>query len=185
MEIWKDIREYEGVYQVSNFGKVKRLAYEIKNPSPKANGSILKFKEHLLTPRKVTHGYLSVILYKKGKPKNYKIHRLVAEAFIPNPDRLSEVNHKDENKMNNHIDNLEWVTHKENANYGTRPSRIGNKHSKIVKCIETDIIYPSLAKAAEQTGIDSRRISDVCTGKMTMAGGYHWEYIIERGYEVC
>lgn len=129
-EIWKDICEYKGIYQVSNCGRVKRLAYEIKNPAPRANGSVLKFKEHLLTPRKITHGYLSIMLYKKGKPKNYKIHRLVAQAFIPNPDNLPEVNHKDEDKTNNCVDNLEWCTHKYNSNYGTRPKRIGEFHAK-------------------------------------------------------
>lgn len=129
MEEWKDIQDYKGIYQVSNLGRVKRLAYEIKNPSPRANGSILKFKEHLLTPRIITHGYLSVMLYKKGIPKNFKIHRLVAQHFIPNPKDLPEVNHKDEDKTNNNVENLEWCTHRYNSRYGTRPARIGEFHS--------------------------------------------------------
>lgn len=130
MEIWRDIQGYEGVYQISNLGNVKRLAYTIKNPGPRANGSILSFKEHLLKPRKITHGYLSVALYKNGTRKDYKLHRLVATHFISNPNGLPEVNHKDENKQNNCVDNLEWCTHKYNANYGSRPKRIGEFHSK-------------------------------------------------------
>ena len=130
MEEWRDIRGYEGIYKISNLGRVKRLAYEIQNPSPRANGSMLKFKEHLLTPRRITHGYLSVALYKKGTRKDYKLHRLVAEAFIPNPENKPEINHKDENKANNEVINLEWCTHKYNSNYGTRPKRIGDFHSR-------------------------------------------------------
>lgn len=130
MEEWKAVYGYETIYEISNFGRVKRLAYEIENPSPKASGSILKFEEHLLKPRKITHGYFSVALYKQGKRKDYKLHRLVATHFIPNPDNLPEVNHKDEDKSNNCVDNLEWCTHKYNSNYGTRPQRIGEFHSK-------------------------------------------------------
>ena len=151
MEKWKDIHGYEGVYQVSNLGKVKRLTYETRNPSPRANGSILKFKEHLLKLRKTTDGYLSVMLYKNGKPTDYKVHRLVATAFVFNPDNLPEVNHKDENKENNHSDNLEWCDHLYNSNYGTRGERIGGKHSRSVQCVETGIVYSSVAKASRLT----------------------------------
>jgi hypothetical protein len=104
---------------------------KLKILGPRANGSYLKFKEHLLTPRKITHGYLSVMLYKNGKPKNYKIHRLVAQAFLSNPEGLPEVNHKDEDKTNNHVNNLEWCTHKYNSRYGTRPRRIKESLIKI------------------------------------------------------
>lgn len=137
MEEWKDIKGYENIYQVSNLGRVKRLSYVVKNPGPRANGSMLKFKEHLLKPRKITHGYLSVMLYKNGVPKNYKIHRLVAQAFIPNLLNLPEVNHKDEDKTNNQVENLEWCTHIYNSNYGTRPKRIGEVHSKRLKEISS------------------------------------------------
>ena len=129
MEIWKDIKDYEGIYQISSLGNVKRLAYKIKNPAPRANGSMLNFEEHLLKPRIITHGYLSVALYKNGIRKDYKLHRLVAQHFIPNPENKPEVNHKDENKTNNCVDNLEWCTHLYNSNYGTRPERIGKFHS--------------------------------------------------------
>ena len=127
------------------------MAYETRNPSPRANGSMLKFKEHLLTPRKTTDGYLSVMLYKRGKPTDHKIHRLVAETFISNTLNLPEVNHKNEIKTDNRVENLEWCNHLYNSNYGTRDKRIGDKHAKSVLCIETGIIYSSVAEAGRQT----------------------------------
>lgn len=105
-EIWKDIKEYEGIYQVSNLGRVKSLKHS---------------KEGKLLKGRVTgKGYLSVALFRNSVRKSNSIHRLVAEAFIPNPENKPEVNHIDENKLNNDVSNLEWVTSKENSNHGTR-----------------------------------------------------------------
>lgn len=103
-EIWKDIKGYEGLYQISNFGRVKSLNY--RNTG----------KEQLLKPALNTTGYFCVMLCKPLK--RFLIHRLVAKAFIPNPDNLPCVNHKDENPTNNHVDNLEWCTQLYNVNYG-------------------------------------------------------------------
>ena len=109
-EIWKDIEGYEGEYQISNYGNVKSLNY------------LRTGKERILKPGKNRGGYYYVQLY-KNKAKNHYIHRLVAQAFIKNPRNLPQVNHKDENKSNNRVDNLEWCMPIYNANYGTRNKR--------------------------------------------------------------
>ena len=111
------------------------------------------------------------------------VHRLVAEAFIPNSSNLLEVNHKDENKLNNNVDNLEWCTHIYNSNYGTRGKRISNTHlnnpqqSKAVQCIETGIIYPSTHEAARQLGGHYSLIARCCRGEREKTCGYHWKYV--------
>lgn len=111
MEIWKDIKGYEGLYQVSNLGRVKSLNYlghhkeMIKKPS-------LQKKTTMKSSQ-----YYQTVLYKNGKAKTVTVHRLVAEAFIPNPDNLPQVNHIDHNPLNNKVDNLEWCTAKYNSNH--------------------------------------------------------------------
>ena len=107
-EEWRDIKGYEGKYQVSNLGRVKSLNYRRTG------------KEEILTNTPNEKGYLYLFLYKKGKRKPYYIHRLVTDAFIVNPNNYEEVNHKDEDKTNNNVDNLEWCSRKYNMNYGTR-----------------------------------------------------------------
>lgn len=122
-ELWVDIKGYEGFYQVSNFGRVRSLPRVIVRKgyvSQHFNGKYLKSMIDKC-------GYLHVNLY-KDKLKTVKVHRLVAEAFIPNPDNLPCVNHKDEDKTNNQVDNLEWCTHAYNNSYGTHIERVANKH---------------------------------------------------------
>ena len=114
-EIWKDVEGYEGLYQVSNFGNVKSVKRIIK----KANNAYLSVKERLLKYTTNHKGYKMVSLSKNGKQKSCTVHRLVAKAFIPNPKDLPQVNHKDENKLNNYVNNLEWCDNKYNCNYGT------------------------------------------------------------------
>lgn len=109
-EVWKDIKGYEGLYQVSNFGRIKSL--ERKRID---RNQILP--EKILSIRKKENGYLTVSLNKNTKDKKHLVHRLVAQAFIPNIDNKPCINHKDENKTNNNVDNLEWCTHKYNSNY--------------------------------------------------------------------
>ena len=115
METWKDIKGYEGMYQVSSMGKVKSLD-RLDNKGRKTHGKVLAIKHD-------GGGYCQVALSKDGSQKYCKIHRLVALHFIPNTENKPQINHKDENKDNNAVDNLEWVTSKENANYGTRKTR--------------------------------------------------------------
>ena len=109
-EIWKPIQGYEN-YVISSLGNVKSLNYRQTG------------KEHILKQSANEHGYQVVYLYKQNKRKHFLVHRLVAEAFIPNPDNLPYINHRDENSSNNCVSNLEWCTHEYNVNYGTRNER--------------------------------------------------------------
>lgn len=104
-EIWKDVKGFEGYYKVSSFGRILGLKRKYSG-------------EHFMSPALDSQGYLVVCLRKPGYKGNKKVHRLVAEAFLPNPNNLPEVNHKDEDKTNNNLDNLEWCTSKYNINYG-------------------------------------------------------------------
>ena len=125
-EIWKDIPDFEGLYQVSNLGNVKTLDKYV-GTGIKHNSKV-KRKEKILKQYN-KRGYLQVSLSKNNKRYYFNVHRLVVQAFIPNLDNLPQVNHKDENPMNNCIENLEWCTAKYNCNYGTRNKRIYNKTS--------------------------------------------------------
>lgn len=159
------------MYQVSNFGNVKSFT-RIK-------------KGGLLKPGRYSNGYLFVHFAKdtdkKGERHSYLIHRLVAQAFLPNPDGLPQVNHKDENKTNNRVDNLEWCTHLYNQNYGTKNQRIGEKNKisngKPVYCIELDRVFCSAAEAARFVGRNPTNVSVVCRGKEKSCAGYHWKYV--------
>ena len=138
-----------------------------------------KFIAIVVTPK----GYHRVVLSKKNKSYNFLIHRLVAEAFIPNPENKPCVNHKDENPSNNNYTNLEWATHKENNNYGSHGVKNGKAHSKPV--VKIDKItnqklqyYPSARAAAKDVGISATNIGSVCDKKphYLTAGGYKWEW---------
>ena len=118
LEVWKDIPNYEGFYQVSNLGNVKSMQRTKKH----SYNSIAQLKEKMLRPQN-TNGYLFVRLSKNNEIKRYLVHRLVALTFIPNPNDYLEVNHIDENSLNNNVENLEWCSHKYNINYGTGNER--------------------------------------------------------------
>lgn len=171
MEEWRDIQEYEGIYQISNLGRVRSL-----NRIDRL-GRIVKSR--IKTACDNGNGYLVVNLKYDGKQKMMTIHKLVAEAFIlnkntfksmpdENRDKINlddlQVNHKDEDKQNNCVSNLEWCTHKYNNNYGTMRERTAKKHinhpdtSKAIKCIETKIVYPSIAEAERQLHIHGSNI---------------------------
>lgn len=170
MEIWKKIEDYEN-YEVSNYGRVKSLNYNRTG------------KEKILKTG-VIEGYLVVGLCKEGVQKNHLVHRLVASAFIENPNNYPIINHKNEIKTDNTIQNLEWCTHFYNINYGTRTersvqSRINNKkQSKQVLCVETGIIYPSAREVYRQLGFNCSHICSCCNGKRKTCNGYNWKYVI-------
>lgn len=151
-EIWKDIKGYEGLYQVSNFGKIKSLSKNNYNYGE--NGKILKGINN--------KGYLRVSLSKNGKAKLYSIHRIVAETFIDNIYNLPCVNHIDENKMNNRADNLEWCSIEYNNNYGNRNKKISINqryaNNKPIKCLETGQIFISLNECARKLNIKPSNI---------------------------
>lgn len=163
-EEWRPIKDYEGLYEVSNFGRVKSLCAG-------------RWKSTMLRkPQPTLNGYMAVMLKKSGKVRLITIHRLVATAFLDNPDGLQEVNHKDEDKTNNHVDNLEWCTRKYNQNY--------NEHYKIyykpviqLTKDETEVgRYESLNAAQKATGIPSSYISGVLSGRRRTTGGFRWQY---------
>lgn len=163
IEEFRDIPDYEGVYEVSNLGRVKNVE----------TGRILK-------PFKTTTGYLKVDLCKNGIRRSATIHRLVAYAFLPNPQNLPCVNHKDEDKTNNAVDNLEWCDHQYNNNYGTRNERISESQYKPVLQFDKNGNFirewPGVIKVEEETGMNHSHISGCCLGKRKSAGGFIWKF---------
>ena len=160
-EIWKDILGYEGLYQVSNLGRVKSLKYG---------------KEKILKPRKNTKGYLSIKLYKNGLKKTYYVHRLTAQTFIPNPNDLTEINHKDEDKENNRVENLEWCDRKYNNNYGTRTVKCSKLVLQFTKTGEFVNEWKSTMDVERNLGYDHSKISACCNGKRKSAYNFIWKY---------
>lgn len=153
----KDIKGYEGLYAVTSCGKVWS-----------------HYKNKFLKPHKHNCGYLSVELCKNGKRKVYLIHRLVAETYLLNPDNLPQVNHKDENKFNNYLNNLEFCLVAYNNTYGTRIKRAAEAHSSPVYCVELNTEYKSIIDAARALHINRGNICSVINGNRKTAGGYHW-----------
>ena len=177
-EVWKDIKGYEGRYQVSNLGRVKSLERIII----KKNGVKQTIRERILKIQTDKDGYLQVSLYKgSGKMKTFKVHRLVCEAFHENPENKPCVNHIDEDKTNNTVGNLEWCTYKENINHGTRNARSAEGQSKSVGQYTTDgkliKVWQSAMEIERQLGYSHGNISLVARGKLKTAYGYVWKYI--------
>lgn len=185
-EIWKDIEDYPN-YQVSSMGRVKVINYQHTD------------KEKILTPVPRRRGYLGIRLTKDNKRKIFQIHRLVAVAFIPNPNNLPQVNHVDEDKTNNCVDNLEWCDAKYNNAYGTRIERISNTlkghnvseetKKKISNSLSKPILqfdtkenfitkWKSASDVERKLGIKGCQIAGCCKGKKRYktAGGYKWGY---------
>ena len=197
-EIWKDIEGYEGLYQVSNMGRVKSLERTVR-----CGRGYKIIPERIRKARKNNYGYLQLNLYKDGKIKSYKIHRLVAQAFLENPDNLPEVNHIDENKQNNYVENLEWCSKSYNMTYNGRAKKVGKKlrgrkqseeHIKKVaekltnnpklskpviginKISGLIVEFPSTHEAERQTGIYHGNIIACLKGKYHSAGNHYWFY---------
>jgi len=163
MEVWKNIKGYEGLYQVSNTGNVKNVK----------TGTVLK---QSYTSKK----YKCCCLRNSGKQTVKVTHRLVAEVFIPNPDRLPQVNHIDEDKCNNNVENLEWCTNDYNAHYGNKIIRCAKSHEKSV--IQYDLngniirSWESIKSAADGLNICASHITECCKGKLNKTGNYKWSY---------
>ena len=174
-EIWKDVVGYEGLYQVSNLGRVKSLPRHLV-----VGWADYISKEKILKQSEHRQGYKYVWLHKNKEKKIFKIHRLVAEAFIPNPHNFQCINHKDENKANNFVDNLEWCNHSYNNNYGDRNNKVRKANCKIVlqytlngKFIKE---WNGTREAGRELNISCNCISAVCLGKRKTAGGFIWKY---------
>ena len=166
-EIWKDIEGYEGCYKISTKGNIQ------STPRKGTKGGLIK-------PTEDKDGYLCVGLNKNNERKTFKVHRLVAMTFIQNKENLPEVNHKDENKSNNHVENLEWCNHDYNSNYGTRGERIGEALSVPVYSVDElgNVEYfNSKAEAQRITGIYASNILCAIRGEYSQAGNRKW-YIL-------
>ena len=170
-ELWKDVKNYEGLYQVSNYGRVKRLEGLIY-ATGKHTYTYIK-KERILKPI-LCCGYLYVSLSKHNKRKNVRIHKLVAEAFIPNPNNYNNIDHKDTNKQNNRADNLIWCTNVQNMNNPLTLEKMGKPVYQFTKNGEFIKEWRSGKYAQEQLNIC--HISACCLGKRKTAGGYVWRY---------
>lgn len=178
-EIWKDIKDYEGLYQVSNFGRVKSVGRWVTSTS-KLGKQYKKYRRGII----LRHGYKSeysfVVLSKNGEKIQPLVHILVAQHFIPNPENKPIVHHIDHNKNNNHVDNLMWVTVKEHGDL--HPEWVWQKKSMTVIQYTLDgqfvAEYPSASEAGRQNGIGNSCISRCCKGKIgyKSAGGYIWKY---------
>lgn len=181
IEEWRDVPGFKSHYQVSNYGRV--YSTPRNNRGRKIGGYLLAQSERFGKP------YKWVSLSKGGKPIRYLVHRLVAMAFLPNPNNLPVVNHKDENPQNNQVDNLEWCTQKSNCNYGTRIERIKTNMPQNKAIYQTtmsgEIVaeFPTIQEAARQTGVCAGHICDVCKGNREYANGYKWRYKDNDLYE--
>ena len=187
-EIWKDIKGYKGLYQVSNLGRVKSLSRKIIVESKNKNYKFKKkLKEKILKPQMSGYGYLIVGLYnKKTKNKKFIVHRIVAQAFIPNPNNLPQVNHISGIKTDNSISNLEWCTNSENQLHaykiGLKHNKIGCNNKKSKPIIQYDLKKNFIKEWANKReierilGLDSSNISKCCKGKQRICKGYIWKY---------
>lgn len=177
-EVWKDISGYEGRYMISNKGRVKSLNY-------KGTG-----KEAILKPGMNRKGYYQVQFHRAGQNKQYHpyVHKLVAEAFIPNPNKYPQVNHINEIKTDNCVSNLEWCDNRYNCNYGTKIQRAietnnlhhGRTREKPIVQFTLDgkfvAEYKSIRECSRQTGFDARSLPNVLKGKYKHLWGYIWKY---------
>lgn len=179
-EAWKDIVGYEGYFQISNMGRVKSLRRYFNN-----NGGFTLVEEKIRKQAMDKKGYLRTELSVSGKGVTKKVHRLVADAFILNPNNLPQVNHIDEAKSNNKYTNLEWVNNKDNINHGTAIQR--SSISRINHPLKSKAVlqyslngefikeYPSIAEASRQNG-RNRHIGECCSGKEETACGFIWKF---------
>lgn len=163
-EEWRPVVGYEGRYEVSSLGRIRRVK--------------------IIVPSMKKHDYMQVSLVDgDGVRKSLRLHRIVAEAFLPNPEGKPQVNHKDEDPENNRADNLEWATAEENTNYGSRTARAAAKNGSKTPIIQIDpktleavAEYPGQSAAARATGISLASINACLRGKQRRAGGYLWRY---------
>lgn len=197
-EVWRNINGYEGLYQVSTLGRVKSLDRKIKHiKNGKDYFTIQKGKLKALRPG--DDGYLDVGLYKNNKAKFYSVHRLVAETFIPNPKNKPTVNHKDGNKQNNRVSNLEWATCKEQMEHASKtgllnyrkinpekynPISIANiqkwnmsgNNCKKVECIESGLVYSSIREACKLIGCSIGKLTYAIENNLSINGMHYRKF---------
>ena len=178
-EIWKDIPKYEGYYQISNKGQVRSVTRFVFRGESK-NGVAInqRVDGRPLSVNKTKNGYLTVVLNKDGHQKRMLVHRIVAMSFIPNPLGLPEINHKDGNRTNDKVDNLEWCNRSGNILHASRILHTLTYHGKSVRCVETGEVFPSIRKAAVHYGVADTNIRSAIIGmRQHKCAGYHWELL--------
>lgn len=195
METWKSIAGYEGLYEVSNRGQVRSVVR-----TSKRNGNTTKtVQSTVLRIQQQSNGYLKVSLCKDGKARDFRVHRLVASAFIPNPDNLPEVNHLNEDKSDNRVENLCWSSHRDNIMHGTQLKRgVANRNQRgelngmfgrkgalspvAKRVIQSDsngkvvAEYSSIREAAKAIGRTPGSITNAIVGRTSNCAGYTWKY---------
>jgi hypothetical protein len=179
IEVWKEIKGLEGFYEISNLGRVKSISRVVKSSIQKNGFRITK--EKIKPSQNNGNGYLQLYVQINNKRKIYYTHRLVALAFIPNPNNKPEVNHINGDKSDNRVENLEWCTRKENINHafdlGLMKNRKTGKRVKVLQILEDNIVlWDSISDASNSLKIDSSSISKVCKNINKQAGGFKWRY---------
>lgn len=184
-EVWRDVVGYEGTYQVSNMGRVRSI--DRIAPCRKKGYTTITKKGRILNLSTNRLGYKEAHLYnyQEQKERIISVHRLVAFAFIPNPDQehLREINHIDENKSNNRVDNLEWCDRAYNVRYGSSRIRAIKNNPNVRKVAQYSMCgkliakYETVAHAGCATGLDISSISKACRGMLKTCGGYIWKYV--------
>lgn len=194
------VYDYTGLYEVSSYGRIRSMDRTVTTLN---NGTLCerKIKGRIKLPH-IGKDYLQITLSKHGSQSTFLIHRLVAAAFLSNPDNLPMVNHKNENKLDNHVDNLEWCTREYNVKYSSHKiskslkgrtftdehkQKISKNHAdftgsknpraKKVLCVETGQVFDYIKDAEVKTGVNAKNIGACCNGKRKTAGGYHWMYL--------
>ena len=178
-EVWKPVDGYEILYEVSTFGNVRSVARQVSHGL--GNG-VRQLKSRNINPWSDSHGYRSVSLSKHGKVTKFKVHRLVGNAFIPNPERKPTINHINEVRSDNRVENLEWATYKENNNHGGHNARVSLTLSKPVEQLDKFgkkiAMFNSIKEASFATGINEMNIKSCLHHKnRILAGGYRWRYV--------
>lgn len=162
MKQWLDIENFEGLYQISDKGDIRNIK-----------------SGRILIPKLTKKGYNTICLSNKGIKYNFQVHRLVANAFIPNPNNYHCVNHKDENKLNNSVENLEWCTHSYNTNYGTCIERYSTKNKKSIQQLKDGVLvneFASAIDAEKQYGFCRSSISQCCNGIIKSYKGFQFRF---------
>lgn len=193
-EIWKDVSGYEGMYQVSTFGRIRTVSHSVTSRSRNGTPYLLNVPARIKKATRGSDGYYDISLYKNNQPKYFSVHQLVAQTFLPNPDNKPTVNHIDGDKSNNHLDNLEWATYDEQMahasklgllNYHSRDSekynsiavanleRWNSTHRVKVKCIESGQVFASLAEAGRCLGVSKDVVDNACKNG-SLIGGRHF-----------
>lgn len=188
MEIWKDIKNFEDYYEISNLGRVRRKEGYVNVDECISPSGFRRVKQRILKLDLKKNGYLQVNLHANNKSKQVSVHKLVAIAFIENddPENKTQVNHKNCNKQDNRVENLEWVTPEENRKHAKENNRYFSNRKKRVKCKENGLIFESSYHAAEyvnntyfnnskQVKNIANKIRAVCSGKRNIAYGFTWE----------